>query len=88
MYYLIYYNKFAKDIVDAKIKQAKLASKDDIADFVKEAYFEDKQININQKITLNKTKHILVYKIKNYKHFTQVFLSVKVTLLMMDHKIN
>ena len=27
-----------------------------------------------------------LHKTKNYKHMTQVFLLVKVTLLVMDHK--
>ena len=54
------YNKFTEDIVDAKLTQAKLATKDDSADFVKKLYFDNKLININKKITLNKTKRVLV----------------------------
>ena len=49
-----------KDIVDAKLKQAKLATKDDIADFLRKAYFDDKLKTINIKVTLNKTKNVLV----------------------------
>ena len=49
-----------KEIVDAKLKQAKLATKDDIADFLKKAYFDDKLKTINKKVTFNKTKNVLV----------------------------
>ena len=32
--------------------------KDDIADFVKKTDFDGKEININRKITSNKTEHV------------------------------
>ena len=37
-------------------KHANLASKNDIADFVKNTYFDEKLIEINKKDTSNKTK--------------------------------
>ena len=43
------YNKFTSDILDVKIKQKELVNKSDI---------DKKLININKKITSNKTKHI------------------------------
>ena len=48
--------------------------------------FYDKMKNLSQKITSIKTKHVLVEnELKNYKYLTQVFLLVKVTLIMMKH---
>ena len=48
--------------------------------------FDDKLKNVSIKITSNKTKHVLVEnELKNYSHFTHVFLLVKVTLIMMEH---
>ena len=43
-----------------RFAQAKLAAKDDIADFVKEKDFDNKLKSINKKVTSNKTKHVLV----------------------------
>ena len=43
------YNKFTRDILDVKIKQKQAVNKSDI---------DKKLININKKITSNKTKHI------------------------------
>ena len=43
-----------------RLKEAKLATKSDIANFLKETYFEEKLKNINKKVTLNKSKHVLV----------------------------
>ena len=52
----------------AKLAQAKLATKADIADFVKELHFHDKLNHIIKKATLNKTKHALVEnKINKFK---------------------
>ena len=39
-----------------RLKQTKLTTKDDITDFVKETYFDEKLRNINAKATSNKTK--------------------------------
>ena len=45
----------------ARLAQAKLATKDDIADFVKKKTdFNDKLKNLNTKFTSNKTKNLLV----------------------------
>ena len=70
----------------ARLPQANLGTKSDIADFVKKTDFDDKLKNLNKKVTSNKTKHLLVEnEFKNYKHLIQVFLLVKVTLIMMEH---
>ena len=51
--------------------------------------FHEKLININKKFTSNKKKYGLIQnELKFYRHFNKVFLSVKVTLVMMDHKIS
>ena len=42
------------------LKEAKLAAKSDIANFVKEIDFDEKLRNVNKKVTLNKSKHLLV----------------------------
>ena len=44
----------------ARLAQADLASKGDIADFVKKTDFDDKLWNLNKKVTSNKTKHLLL----------------------------
>ena len=41
------------------LAQANLASKNDIAGFVKKTYFDNKLKNLNKKFTSNKTKHVL-----------------------------
>ena len=41
-----------------RVAHANLASKNDIAKFVKKTNFGDKLINVNKKWTLNKTKHV------------------------------
>ena len=48
------------DYFTARLAQENLASKNNIADFVKKADFDDKVKNLNKKITSNKTRHILV----------------------------
>lgn len=40
------YNKFTKHILGARLKQAKSAAKDDVADFLRKAYFDEKLTNI------------------------------------------
>ena len=42
------------------LKEAKLAAKSDIANFVKEIDFDEKLRIVNKKVTLNKSKHLLV----------------------------
>ena len=46
------------DSCASRLAQTKLATKCDIADFVKKAYFVEKLININRKVTLNKARHV------------------------------
>ena len=50
----------ATDNFSARLAQAKLATKVDIADFVKKASFDETHINVNKKGTLNKTRHVEV----------------------------
>ena len=45
----------------ARLKQAHLASKNDIDDFLKRTDFGEKLININKKVTSNKTEHELIW---------------------------
>ena len=52
---LITSEKFA-----ARLAQANLASKNDIAAFVKKINFDDKTKNLNKKVTSNKLKHLVV----------------------------
>ena len=71
----------------ARLAQANLESKGDIANIVKKTYFDDKLKHFNKKVTSNKTKHLLVeneFK-KNYKHLIQAFLLVKVTIIIMEY---
>ena len=44
----------------ARLAQANLARKNDIAALVQKTYFDDKLKNLNKKIALNKAKHVLV----------------------------
>ena len=52
------FNKLTAENFIARLKQAKLATKGNIANFVKETDFDEKLKNIN-KVTLNKSKHVL-----------------------------
>ena len=52
---LITSEKFA-----ARLAQANLESKNDIAVFVKKINFDDKIKNLNKKVTSNKLKHLVV----------------------------
>ena len=59
-----------------------------IANLVNKTDFDDKLKNFNKKNYLSKTKHVLVdNELKKYRHMTQVFLFLKVPLIMIDHKI-
>ena len=42
------------------LKQADLTSNNDIVDFVKKIYFDGKLKTLNEKITINKRKHVLI----------------------------
>ena len=44
----------------ARLGQAKLLTKDDIVDFVRKTNFDEKLININRKVTVNKARHVEV----------------------------
>ena len=44
----------------ARLKEANLAIKNYISDFVKETDFDDKLKNLNKKVASNKTKYVLV----------------------------
>ena len=46
----------------ARLKPAKWATKNDIADFVKNTDFDKKLASINKKVTSNKTRHVDVNK--------------------------
>ena len=54
------FNKLTSENFAAGLAQANLASKSDIANFVKKADFDDKLKNLNKNVTSNKTKHVLV----------------------------
>ena len=83
-------NKLTAQSFDARLVQANLASKNDIAALIKMTDFDDKLKYLNKKVTSNKTKHIFVEnkfkKIKKKKKMTQVFLLVKPAFLLMEHK--
>ena len=53
-----YFNKFLGEIFEERLKQANLASKNDIALFLKKIYFGEKLRNNNDKVTSNKIKHV------------------------------
>ena len=80
------FNKSTEKHFVAKLAQANLASKSDIANFVKNADFDGKLKNLNKKVTSNKSKHLPVEnEFKKYKHLIQAFLQVKATFLMMEY---
>ena len=54
------FNKLTVDNFEARLAQVKLATKASIADFVKEADYNDRLINLNKKMISNKSKHVLV----------------------------
>ena len=51
--------KLTAENFPARLALANLASKSDIANFVKKTDFDDKLKNVNKKVTSNKTKHLL-----------------------------
>ena len=53
------FNKLTADNFALRLSNANLATKTDIAYFVKETDFNDKLKKLNKKITLNKIKHVL-----------------------------
>ena len=54
------FNNLTAEHFAARLVQANLVSKNDIANFVKKTDFDDKLKYLNKKITSNKTKHTLV----------------------------
>ena len=50
------FNKLTSVHFTGRLKLANLASKKDIADFVKKTYFNDKLKHLNEKVFSNKTK--------------------------------
>ena len=54
------FNKLTADNFAARLAQAKLASKADIADFVKKADFDDNLKNLDKDVTSYKTNHVQV----------------------------
>ena len=54
------FNKLTSDNLTARLKQANLGIKNDFANFVKKKDFHDKLKSSNEKVTWNKTKHVLV----------------------------
>ena len=51
-------NKLGLENFAVRVAHANLASKNDIANFVKKTNFDDKLKNVNKKWTLNKIKHV------------------------------
>ena len=54
------FNKLTADTFTARLKQATLATKGDIAVFVKKTNFDDKLKKLYKEFTSNKPKHLLV----------------------------
>ena len=54
------FNKLTAEHFTVRLKQASLAIKGDIVDFVKRTDFDDKLKNSNKKVTSNKLQHVLV----------------------------
>ena len=54
------FNRLSADNFIARLKQGNLASKNDIANFIKKADFDNKLLSFNKSINSNKTKHALV----------------------------
>ena len=54
------FSKLAVENFTARLKQANVATKADIADFLKRKDFVDKLKKINKRVTSNKSKHLLV----------------------------
>ena len=54
------FDKLTSENFAPRWKEADIARKKDIADFVKKTDFNGKLKNINEKVTSNKSKHVLV----------------------------
>ena len=81
------FNKLTAENSTPRLKLANLARKNNIANFVNKTDVNNKLSTFNKRINSYKTKHLLVEnELKNYRHFIQDFLLVKVTLIMMKDK--
>ena len=58
------FNKLTPEIFSARLTQANLLSKNDIANFVKKTDFKDKLKDFNKNPTSNKTKQQSMYLLK------------------------
>ena len=73
------YNKLDADVFNVRIAEEKLITKTD---------FDAKLSSLNKKNTSNKTKHLLFEnELNELKTFDSSYLSVKVVLMKMVHKI-
>ena len=54
------FNKLTTKKFAARLAEANLGSENDIGNFVKKTYFDDKPKTLNKKVTSNKTKDLLV----------------------------
>ena len=74
------FNKLTAENFAARLAQANLAYKNDIANFVKKTDFDDKLKNLNKKLAqINQNIYQLKMSLKNQKRLIQVFLLVKIT---------
>ena len=54
------FNNLTAENFAARLAQVNLACKNYISNFVNKTDFDDRLINLNEKVTSNKTKHLLV----------------------------
>ena len=71
--------RFSAEIFDLRLKRANLVNKADFDENIK-------RLNKKKLIQIKQNIHLLNMNLNNYKHLTQVFLMVKVTLMKMKHK--
>ena len=71
-------NKLTSENISARLAQANLARKNDIAVLVKKTDFDEKLKNLNKNVTSNKTKHMLVENEINKLYTVMVLDSIHV----------
>ena len=71
--------RFSAEIFDLRLKRANLVNKADFDENIK-------RLNKKKLIQIKQNIYLLNMNVNNYKHLTQVFLMVKVTLMKMEHK--
>ena len=71
--------RFSAEIFDLRLKRANLVNKADFDENIK-------RLNKKKLIQVKQNIYLLNMNVNNYKHLTQVFLMVKVTLMKMEHK--